>query len=210
MHLILTDRLTCPRCGPEFGLILLAERMGEERRVLDGVLGCANCRDRFPVRDGFGDLRAPPRNDLPDGRAGTTPSDDEEAAGRVRALLGLVEGPGTVLAAGAAARHAPLLARLVEGIETVAVDPDARHWGEMPGVSRLAARPGIPVAARALRGVVVDGALGRGWIEEAARAVAHGGRVLVEDAGADAGAVLEASGLRILAVEAGTVVAARG
>ena len=24
MHLFLTDRLSCPRCGPEFGLILLA------------------------------------------------------------------------------------------------------------------------------------------------------------------------------------------
>ena len=57
MHLLLTDRLTCPRCGPSFGLILLADRMND-RRVVDGVLGCPNCRDGFPVRDGFGDLRA--------------------------------------------------------------------------------------------------------------------------------------------------------
>ena len=43
MHILLTDTLTCPRCGPDFGLILLAERI-EGRRVMDGHLGCANCR----------------------------------------------------------------------------------------------------------------------------------------------------------------------
>ena len=63
MHLLLTDRLTCPRCGPEFGLVLLADRL-EDRRVLEGALGCPNCRDRYPVRDGFGDLRPPPRTDI--------------------------------------------------------------------------------------------------------------------------------------------------
>lgn len=73
MHLLLTDRLTCPRCGPTFGLILLADRM-VERRVLQGTLGCPNCRDSFTVRDGFADLRAPPRGDLPEGRAGADPA----------------------------------------------------------------------------------------------------------------------------------------
>ena len=38
MHILLTDLLFCPRCGPQHGLILLANRL-EERRVLDGWLG---------------------------------------------------------------------------------------------------------------------------------------------------------------------------
>lgn len=51
MHILLTDILTCPRCGPEFGLILIADRMAE-RRVIEGALGCSNCRNRYPVHRG--------------------------------------------------------------------------------------------------------------------------------------------------------------
>ena len=46
MHILLTDVVTCPRCGPEFGLILLADRF-EERRVMQGRLGCPNCREEY-------------------------------------------------------------------------------------------------------------------------------------------------------------------
>lgn len=56
MHILLTDVLTCPNCGPEFGLILLADRV-ENRRVLEGTLGCANCRERYGIDEGFADLR---------------------------------------------------------------------------------------------------------------------------------------------------------
>ncbi len=34
MHLLLTDRLTCPRCGPDHGLILLAREIVD--RLFDG------------------------------------------------------------------------------------------------------------------------------------------------------------------------------
>src|SRR5690606_8442394 len=51
MHIVLTDLLTCPRCGPAHGLILVADGLAE-RRVLDGALGCANCREKYEIRDG--------------------------------------------------------------------------------------------------------------------------------------------------------------
>ncbi len=60
----LVDHLVCPRCGPPFGLVLLAHDV-RDRRVRRGEFGCPNCRDRFPVEDGFGDLRPPPRRELP-------------------------------------------------------------------------------------------------------------------------------------------------
>ncbi len=91
----------------------------------------------------------------------------------------------------------------------VALDGDARAWTATPGVSRMVARPGIPIMSRTLRGVVVDGSMGSDWVREAARVVARGSRVLVEDAGADAVSVLESAGLSVMAEEAGTVVAAR-
>jgi uncharacterized protein YbaR (Trm112 family) len=210
VHLLLTDRLTCPRCGPAFGLILLADRMND-RRVVDGLLGCPNCRDGFPVREGFGDLRAPPRTEAsPTGRAGPPADVDETEAHRLMALIGVAEGPGTLLLAGAPARYAGWIARAVEGVEVMALDPDLAAWPETPRVSRLMARPGIPVFDRTLRGVAVDGALGSRWIREAARVVAPLGRVVVTEAPADAQAALLGAGLKVLAAEDGTVVAARG
>lgn len=209
MHLLLTDRLSCPRCGPEFGLILLADLM-EDRRVVEGTLGCPNCRDGFPVRGGFGDLRAPPRGGLAPGRAGEPGPVDPLATDRLAALLGVAQGPGTLLLVGAAARHAAVLAECVQGVEVMALDADMARWPEAPHVSRLAARPGIPVFSRTLRGVAVDGALGMSWLAEAARVVARLSRVVVTDAPGDASAVLAGAGLQVLADEAGTVVAARG
>ena len=57
MHILLTDALTCPRCGPEHGLILLADAI-EERRVVSGKLGCPNCRTTFPIAGGGGTVPA--------------------------------------------------------------------------------------------------------------------------------------------------------
>ena len=209
MHLLLTDRLTCPRCGPEFGLILLADKL-RDRRVLEGSLGCSNCRDTFPVHAGFGDLRAPPRGELPPGRAGRPSTVDAAEIERITALLGVREGPGTLALVGAVARHAGGVAAAVEGVEVVAVDADLAGWPEAAGVSRMVARPGLPFFSRTLRGVAVDGALGPAWIREAARVVAPLSRVVVVDAPDAARSLLEESGLKVLAAEPGTVVAARG
>ena len=211
MELLLTDRLSCPRCGPAFGLILLANHMAA-RRVQDGQLGCPNCRDAFPIREGFADLRAPPRGPLQDGLAGLgldAPERVDEAE-RAIALLGVARGPGTVALVGAPARFATRLVARVDHLQAVAVDADARAWPEHEGVSRIVASPGLPFFSRTLRGVVVDGRLGSGVLFEAARVTAPMSRVVVVDAPEDSTSVLEEGGLHILAEEAETVVAARG
>lgn len=218
MQLLLTDRLTCPRCGPTFGLILLADRM-VERRVREGTLGCANCRDSFPISDGFADLRAPPRGDLPAGRAGSgpgpmgsagVPSSEREAAVRLAALLSIPRGPGTVALVGRPAAEAAPFAEEIEEIQVVAVDPDTRDWPERAGVSRITSSPGLPFFSGMLRGVVVDGRLGPGLLVEAARVTAPMSRVVVTDAPDGTDEVLGEAGWSILASEFGTVVAARG
>jgi uncharacterized protein YbaR (Trm112 family) len=215
MHLLLTDRLTCPRCGPRLGLILRADRM-ESRLVLDGILGCPNCRDAFPVVDGFADLRAPPRGTLGDGLAGPPPGTlddraaDTEQGERLVALLGIVGGPGTIALIGEPARLALRVAAALPELLVVAVDPDLRHWPEAPEVSRMAAAPGLPLFDSTLRAVALDGRLGAEWVREAARVMQPRARMVVLHAPENATATLEASGLTILAGEAKTVVAARG
>jgi hypothetical protein len=128
---------------------------------------------------------------------------------RLAALLGVAEGPGTLVLVGAVARWARAMATLVPGVEVVAVDPDLAHWPEAERVSRMVAGPGMPFFARSLRGAVVDGSLGAPWIREAARVVAPLGRVVVTDAPADVSEVLRESGFGALVAESGTVVAAR-
>lgn len=210
MHILLTDRLTCPRCGPEFGLILLADRV-EDRRVHEGTLGCPNCRDRFPVTEGFGDLRAPPRPELtaPDDAGPAASSDIGEEAVRLGALLGVAEGPGHLALLGPVARLARPLTDLLEDVEVVAVWEGMRNEEERAGVSRIVAGPGLPFYSRTLRGVALPGSEAGRWLHEAARVVASMGRVVVDDAPEGTLGRLESAGLTPVLDESGVVVAAR-
>lgn len=207
MHLLLTDRLACPRCGPRFGLVLLAERM-RERRVLEGVLGCPNCRDAFPVRDGFGDLRPPPRTALPE-PGPPEPDTDTGEAMRLAALLGITEGPGHALVVGPASVHAAGIASLVDGLELVAVGADLRRDEEREGVSRLVAGPDLPFFDASLRGAVLSGDEVERYFHEAVRAVGPPGRIVVTGAGPADLRRVEAAGLEVLLHEGDVLVAAR-
>ncbi len=98
MHILLTDVLVCPRCGPAFGLILLADRI-EDRRVQTGRLGCPNCREQCEIEAGVVDMTAgaevadgPP----PEATLSVVP----DAGVRMAALLGIPQGPAYVLLAG--------------------------------------------------------------------------------------------------------------
>jgi len=219
MHLFLTDRLSCPRCGPGFGLILLARDV-RERRVLQGDLGCPNCRETYPVEDGFGDLRSPPRKPFSEGGSREEEramGEDGEGAGagsheaavRMAALLGVTEGPGTLLVKGPAASLAGGLAALVGGVEVVAMDPSLRFSAEEEGVSRMVARPGLPFFSGSLRGVLLSGAMEDHDIREAVRVLVPRGRVAVMGAPPEARSRLEEEGTRILLHEEGVVVGER-
>jgi uncharacterized protein YbaR (Trm112 family) len=204
MHILLTDILRCPRCGPEFGLVLLADRV-EDRRVEAGRLGCANCREMYPVAAGEVDLRVPGAAALPEGGA----AGPDEAV-RLAALLGLSEAWGSVLLAGAGADLADALAALVPGVEVVhAVGRPGSGEGKGEGrLSRLVGGAPLPFAPGSLRGV----ALGReaaGLLEEGVRLLAPGGRLVVEGAPAGAAEELAAAGLRVLLDQEGWLVAER-
>ena len=196
MHVTLTDVLSCPKCGPGHGLILLPEEV-RDRRVATGFLGCPDCRTRYPVVAGVTDLVV--------GAAleGVTPGGDETGATRLAAVLGLEPGRGAVVLAGPAAAQAEALAGLVEGIEVVATTD--RGLGSASAV-RLG--EALPFQSGRVRGVVLSGAA-VGLLEEAARVLSRGGRLLLDPAPPDAERGLAASGMRILAEQDGALVAAR-
>ena len=210
MHLLLTDRLTCPRCGPAFGLILFADRL-DERRVLEGSLGCPNCRDRYLVRGGVGDLRPPPRTELPPPPAGNEELEaDPEQAAAIAAAMGLGAGGGNALLLEGAASLARPLARTLGEMEFVVADPIARAWGEERGVSRLVSGPSLPFFDGTVRGVVVAGhALGEDLAREVVRVLAPRHRLVVLDPDEAVAPLVQRIGLPELVEGPGLLVAGR-
>lgn len=207
MHLALTERLTCPRCGPDYPLVLLADRV-IDRRVLDGVLGCSNCRERYPVRAGFADLRLYPGPEPPLERGGTAESDE---AFRLAAFMGVAAGPGFTLLAGEVARLGSAIAGLIEQLEVVGVHAGLAPWTEEPGFSRLATQERLPLASRSMLAVALSDAAADAFLEEGARVVAAGGRLVLLGAPPDAAARLEAAGFAVAARSGNDLVAtARG
>ncbi|HEX8694859.1 MAG TPA: Trm112 family protein [Longimicrobium sp.] len=205
MYILLTDILTCPRCGPEFGLVLLADRV-EERRVLEGRLGCANCRETYPIHDGAADLRTSAPGAAPVEEEGSV-GDAQEGAVRIAALLGLAEAAGTVLVAGPGAVLAPQVSALVPGIEVVALAPAPLPGPEAPGVSRVAAGPALPFRGRSLRGAAFTGGADAALLAEGLRVLAPGSRIVVERAGAEVAGQLRRAGAAVLLEDDGVVVA---
>ena len=204
MHILLTDVLTCPRCGPEHGLIVLADRV-EDRRVLEGRLGCANCREEYLIGTGVADLRFPPGS----GRTGAPAAESqEEAALRLAALLGARGRPGTLLLLGPAPDVVDAVAELLPEATLVAELPPT---GAGEAASRRASwvRIGERLAFRdrSLRGVAMTGGFAPELLEEAVRVLSPGAHLVLDPAPAGAAETLRRKGLGILLEEQGVVVA---
>lgn len=198
MHVALTDVLTCPRCGPGHGLILLPDEV-RDRRVVSGFLGCASCRERYPIRDAVAELGAGEPVAAGDAHGG-----DPERAIRLAALLGLADVKGVVVLLGPAAAHAAELADLAEGVEVVAAGTRA-----LPGVTVIRAGRALPFQSGSVRGVALTGPDTGALLDEAARILAIAGRLLLDPAPRDARERLERAGLRLVAAEGETLLATR-
>jgi uncharacterized protein YbaR (Trm112 family) len=211
MHLLVTDHLACPHCGPNFGLVLVADRI-DSRRILDGFFGCANCQARYPVREGFGDFRTASSGgpDAEGGEGFGSPAFGEgpEGAISLAALLGLSGGSGYILLCGRAVPHAAALSQMGDGFEVFAFAPGLDDWVESEGVSRLDFGAHIPIRSRSLRGVVLAGRTGVAALSEAVRVLVHGSRAVLLDPPNGADEVMVNAGLTILAGDESALVGA--
>ena len=194
MHILVTDRLSCPRCGPEFGLILRADQL-VCRRVIEGRLACANCRVHYPVQAGFSDLRSPGGRPLP---GESLDGEDPEEALRLAALLGEAPKTGPVALIGGVAGQAGLVSEWMDGVELLALHADLSREPERDGVSRLGVDGGrLPFLSGSLGGVVVRGPAEAGSPRELARVLAPGARLVWVRPGEGVRAGMEASGLKL-------------
>jgi uncharacterized protein YbaR (Trm112 family) len=203
MYILLTDALSCPRCGPGFGLLVQADRL-EERRVVEGRLACANCRETYPVRGGVAHLSPGTESDpVPSAEAG----DDPEAPMKLAALMGLAGARGLVLVEGPS--DAAALAALVPEVEVVAVDGATGPPPPMePGVSRVRAGATLPFRDGTMRGAALTGGADDARLREALRVLAPGARLVVDPADDETAARLRSLGAQVLLEQEGVVVAA--
>jgi uncharacterized protein YbaR (Trm112 family) len=216
VHITLTDRLTCPRCGPDAGLIVLMDEVAE-RRVVAGSLGCPVCRTRYPIAGRVADLRA---GRVEEGagsggaRARAAARADADSAVRVAALLGLSEGSGFVVLDGPEALSVGSgLRELAPDYEAVVVieEADATLAGVEP-VSALMLDGALPMADSLMRGAAyVGGVPVAERLVELVRVVRPTGRVVVDGAvGAeldDVVSTLERLGAQVRARDESGVVA---
>lgn len=204
MYITVTDILTCPRCGPDWGLIVLADRL-EARQVVEGRLGCANCRGEYPIQGGTADLRLAEGGD-----AGAGPvEDDAERAFRTAALLGVGEHPGRVVVAGAAPAFVRRVAELLPNASVIGASRARPDPAEGP-MDWIVYRDALPVRTGSLRALAVVGGAGPGELAEAARALAPHARLVLDPATEEELQELSENGFQTLLHQEGVAVASAG
>jgi hypothetical protein len=135
---------------------------------------------------------------------------DEEEAVRLAALMGVSEGPGSLLIRGPDARLAGRVSRLVEGIEVVALDPNQIGADETQGVSRIVSGSRLPFFSDSFRAVLLSGEVTGHDLDEAVRVTAPLGRVVTLQTSSRVQQRVEALGLTVLLQEEGVLVCRKG
>ena len=207
MHVLLSDALTCPRCGPEYPLLLLVDVV-TNRRVLEGSLGCMNCRERYLIRGGFCDLAG---NEITKSRNYeiTTEGSTNDNGLRLAASLGITEGPALVLLVGPAAMHAAEINQLIPSLEIAAAWGPLEQAAESEGISRFAVGEQLPFRDGSMRAVVLSGDDALTLIGEGVRVAAPRANVVVLANGEEAARRMSDAGLKLLAKDEHAAVAQR-
>ncbi len=206
MHILLTDILTCPRCGPDFGLIVLADRI-DNRQVSEGQLGCANCRSTFPIEKGTADLRLDSVDRLPLEHGHPAPEVDRGF--RAAALLGPPAANASILTIEIEGFHASEISRTFPEAHVIGVTagrPPAEDGSESL-LSRIRSGRSLPFRNQAFRGVAVFGTPSAELLAEVVRVLARGTRVVIDSAPRETVEAVQELGLGLLLDQDRVVVA---
>jgi hypothetical protein len=174
MFIELAELLRCPGEHEEQSFCVIVPEEMLDRDVRSGLIGCPVCRQEYPIVEGaalFGEVRAADDRLARPEAAHPTPE-------ALQALLGVAGPGGYVVLVGSAATLAGPLGTLLHGIHVVVVNPPESV--SSPGASTLYCRQGIPLRRSMARGVVVgEDHLQRHWIQEGARVLLNGLRLVV-------------------------------
>jgi hypothetical protein len=172
MFIEIAELIRCPKAHEENFCVITPDHI-EDRRIIDGVVGCPVCKAEYPIHQSVVDF----------GGVSTVRDHDSApnmnvGAAMVQALLDLSSPGGCVALVGSAARVAGALARQLEGVHYIGIN--------VPGgveASRdvsLLHTPGIiPLRSASMRGVVLGADYADGlWIQEAERILLRGRRLV--------------------------------
>lgn len=168
MFIELTEYLRCPNRHEDAYLVLATGAMAG-RAIRYGTLGCPVCHAEYLVVKQVARFGTPPDRPSPVGPL--PPAED------VQAVLGLESPGGYVALVGSASGQADVLARLMNVVHFVCVNPT----GVEPAKSRslVESSATIPLRAAITRGVVLGAEYADSeWMAEAARVVLKGQRVV--------------------------------
>ena len=168
MFIEFVDAFRCLEPHEESWLVLAADRM-DERRVIDGTLGCPLCRAAYPIEGGvvwFARSATPAADDH-------APASGDEAL-RLAALLDLAEPQSRALLVGTWGALAERLLDVVPA-ELLLLDPPATVRPG-PGITIVRAGGRVPLAAGSVAAAAIEN---RGSdVDASIRAVRARGRVV--------------------------------
>lgn len=214
MRLDLTEVLTCPDCGPEFGLIAFVDRL-EEGYVVSGRLDCPQCEARHVIHGRVLTLASTPvvastgRESSPEDA--NAPVDASAQSDLAVALLGTPPPAGPVLVAGCAPGVADRVAAatgaaVVEYRTTRRPRPATGRCSVVEALSIGAAR--LPIRTGSLAAVVL-GEIATVGAREASRVLREAGRAVRLAPASGTAPWTEAPGLDVLAADPRALVAVR-
>lgn len=187
MHIELTEMLRCPEAHREEMLVLSTGEI-RDRMVRSGLIGCPVCHKEYPIARGIVNFRRSRQRVGSEGGSGPraavyvppSPLPTADAA-KLQALLELSGPGGYVVLVGSAARQAPRLSSLMEGIHFVGINAPL-EMEEEPMLSLLYANEKVPLRTSVARGVVVGADIATSpWLVEAHRVLLRGRRFVVEN-----------------------------
>jgi hypothetical protein len=169
-------------------MLVLSTGEVRDRMVRSGLIGCPVCHKEYPIARGVVNFRRSRERVQNEGTSGPraaiyvppSPLPSADAA-NLQALLELSGPGGYVVLIGSAARQAPRLSTLMEGIHFVGVNAPL-EMEEQPMLSLLYANEKVPLRTAVARGVVVGADIATSpWLVEAHRVLLRGRRFVVEN-----------------------------
>ncbi len=189
MFVELIEFLECVEAHEHSFLVVTPDRR-VGRSIIAGDIGCPKCRRQYSIADGVADFRPPNAAD----RHRPSPQETPPPPDVLQALIGLTGSGGFVVLIGSAARHAPDLSALIEGVHFVGVNATA-DVTPSPSHSLVRGADRIPLRSSMARAVVVGAEYADDvWLAEAVRVLLRGLRLVILAEGP------EPTGVRRLAV----------
>ena len=173
MHIELIDLLRCPREHEETWLVAAFTRI-QDRVVYEGRLGCPVCNAAYPIDSGVASFAS---QSGVSALRGSEPNPDPEAAIRLAAFLNLTKPGSVAVLQDDHAALANLVGELTQ-CRVVGLDP-AVEVADTHLTAAVRSDSRIPLASGAVDAVALTDSR---YLEDAARVIRQGGRVLVPSA----------------------------